>query len=129
MLLKSKDPFLALLAFRSTPLSWCQLSPGELSMGQPPRYNLPQVTDQLIPKWNCLPEFRRSDAEFKEKQKNDFDHRHRAKPLPPIPNDTPVWFYSNGKKKSGRIVSHMAMPRSYIVQTDTGQFQRIKISS
>lgn len=124
MLLKSDDPFLALLAFRSTPLSWCHLSPAELSMGRALRSNLPQVTEKFIPKWDYLPEFRRCDAEFKGKQKKDFDNHHRAKPLPPIPNDAPVWFDSNGKKTSGRIVSQTSMPRSYVVQTDTGQFRR-----
>ena len=84
-------------------------------MGQPMRSNLQQVTSQLILKWDYLPEFRISDAEFKERQKKDFDYHHGAKLLPPIPNDTPVWFDSNGEKKLGRIVSQMAMPRSYIV--------------
>ena len=60
-----------------------------------------QATDKLIPKWDYLSEFRKSDVEFKEKQKKDFDHHHQAKPLSPISHYTPVWFDSNEKKKSG----------------------------
>ena len=70
-------------------------------------------------------EFRRSDAEFMEKQKNNFDFHHQDMPLPPpISNDALVWFDSNGEKKSGRIVSQMTMSKFYIVQTDSRLFQR-----
>jgi hypothetical protein len=35
--------------------------------------------------------FRRQDKAFKQKQKGDYDRRHRSLPLQPIPNDTQVW--------------------------------------
>ena len=34
LLKKSNDPYMALLSYRSTPLTWCQLSPAELLMGR-----------------------------------------------------------------------------------------------
>ena len=49
LLKKAEDPFLALLIYRSTPLSWCGLSPAELLMGRRVRANLPQTKQQLIP--------------------------------------------------------------------------------
>lgn len=55
------DPYLALLAYRSTPLPWCGLSPAELLMGRQIRSNLPQLTETLTPKWPFLKEFRAAD--------------------------------------------------------------------
>ena len=47
LLKKSNDPCLSLLSYRSTPLSWCDLSPAELCMGRRLRTSLPQ-TDKLL---------------------------------------------------------------------------------
>ena len=45
---KSSDPYQSLLSYRSTPLTWCDLSPAEVSMG---RTLLPQTDKMLIPQW------------------------------------------------------------------------------
>jgi transposase InsO family protein len=124
MLSKSKDPFIALLSYRSTPLPWCHLSPSELLMGRQLRTNLPQVTTQLIPNWDYLPKFREQDKEFKLKQKKDFDKHHRVRELPPLAEDTAVWMDTKGNRTAGKIVSTNQRPRSYTVETDQGLFQR-----
>ena len=69
LLKESKDPYQAVLSYRSTPLPWCNISPAELLMGRQLRTALPQVDDLLLPKWPYLDEFRRKDVEFKQKQK------------------------------------------------------------
>ena len=43
----SKDPHLALLSYRTTPLPWCNLSPPQLLMGRHIRSNLPILTALL----------------------------------------------------------------------------------
>ena len=48
---KTDDPFMSLLVYRSTPMSWCGLSPAELCIGQKLRTNFPQTVDQLKPQW------------------------------------------------------------------------------
>ena len=41
LLEKSADPYLALLAYRTTPLPWYGLSPAQLAMGTPVRTDIP----------------------------------------------------------------------------------------
>ena len=82
LLRNSHDPNLALLAYRSTPLSWCHLSPSQLLMGRQLRSTVPAPDNSLNPKWPNLDKFREADEEFKLKQKKNFDQRHRVVELP-----------------------------------------------
>ena len=52
---------MALLSYRATPLPWCNLSPAELLMGRHIQTPLPQIGEQLIPKWPYLSEFRKAE--------------------------------------------------------------------
>ena len=58
---------------------------------------------------------------FKRRQKADHDRRHGARELP---DDTDVWVTTEGHHTSGRTVSTAAAPRSYIVETPTGEIRR-----
>ena len=71
LLKESRDPYMALLTYRTTPLPWCNLTPAEILMGRKVRGNHPQVTDKLNPNWSYLEEFQKQDGEFKCKQKQD----------------------------------------------------------
>ena len=119
MLEKSTDPFLALLSHRATALQWCGLSPSELLMGRRIRTTLPQVTQHLIPNWSFLKSFRELDNKYKSVQKRNYDRYHRARPLPELTEDTPVWIRTENSQQSGRIVSASGEPRSYIVSTQS----------
>ena len=57
LLNESKDPYMALLIYRTTPLPWCNLTPAELLMGRKLRTNLPQIQELLKPSWPYLEKF------------------------------------------------------------------------
>ena len=79
------DMYMALLSYRATSLPWCNLSPAELLMGRQLKTDVPQMKELLIPNWSHLIDFAEKDRRYKEKQKKDFDRRHRARPLPVLP--------------------------------------------
>ena len=124
LLKKSHDLYTSLLSYRATPLSWCDRSPAELSMGRRLRTSVPQTDKILIPQWPYLEDFKAKDKEYKEKQKENFDSRHRVKDLPSIPNDTEVWITTESEPQSGKVISPADRPRSYIVETPSGQVER-----
>ena len=123
LLKESKDVYQAILSYRTTPLPWCNLSPAELLMGRQLRTTLPQVDEQLIPKWQYLDNFKHQEANFKFKQKRNYDRSHHAIPLPPIPDDTSVHITS-GTETTGRVIAPADAPRSYMVVTPSGTVRR-----
>lgn len=120
----SADPYLALLTYRATQLPWCGWSPAELLMGRRLRSSMPQTDDLLIPKWPYLPEFRQLNEKFKDRQKRDFDRRHRVQVQPELPDDSTVWVRSEEHSTPGRVVAPAPRPRSYVVETPSGEVQR-----
>ena len=118
----NQDPYLAILTYRFTQLPWCGLSPAQLLMGRQLRTNLPQISEQLKPKWTHLHGFREQDQEFKSHQKANFDKRHKVHSLPQIPQQTEVWITTNRSKSTPSVVVGKAeAPRSYIVETQSGK--------
>ena len=124
MIQKSQDPYLALLSYRATPLPWCGLSPAELCMGRKIRTPIPQTDKALCPDWKYLATFRERNHEFKETQGKNFNKRHRARHLPPIPDDTDVWITSEDKPIEGKVKCAAGPPRSYVVETPSGELHR-----
>ena len=122
---EAKDPHLALMSYRSTPLPWCNFSPAELLMGRRIRTTVPQTDRQLTPQWTYIEEFRRLNKLYKGHQKQNFDREHRVKELPKLPDDTAVWITSEAAEPiRGRVVTAAETPRSYVVDTPTGEVRR-----
>ena len=115
---------MALLIYRSTPFSWCNLSPAESLMGRRLRTNIPIHNNQLKPKWNYLEEFRRKNLVFKNQQIQNFDVRHGVRNLSPLPNGNNVWVTSDPQTIPGKVVSTATTPRSYMIETPTGRVRR-----
>ena len=124
MLKKLQDPHLAILSYPSTPHPWCGRSPAELCMGCNVRSTIPLTRAKLIPQWNYLCEFRQKNAQFKAKQKKQFDRQHRVVEQDDIPEGTSVWITSESNTIPGTVVSTGESPRSYVVETPTGEVQR-----
>ena len=101
-------------------MPWCGLSPSELCMGRRIRTTIPLVMKQLIPSWSYLPEFKKDNRKFKEKQKEDFDHRHGDKEQSEIPNGSEVVVTTDQQNVPGRVLQPACTPRSYIVETPSG---------
>lgn len=105
-------------------MPWCSLSPAELSMGRKLRTSLPLTNKQLIPQWSYLPKFREANEKFKKRQEQDYNRRHRAHEVPALPDDSEVWVTSSNQPTQGRVITPADTPRSYLVETPTGQIRR-----
>ena len=64
------------------------------------------------------------DQKHKVEQKHYYEHHHRIKPLPPYPDDLSVWVDTRGRQVPGQIVQPANTPRSYLVDTPSGQIRR-----
>ena len=124
ILKKEKDPAKALLAYRSTPLT-SGFSPAELLMGRRLRTSIPTLHLNLVPKWPDIENFKERQAEIKAKQVSNFNQGHRARALPAIDTNTPV--YVKDKDTTGVVTGPAETPRSYVVDTPTGTVRRNRI--
>ena len=106
LLRKEEDPFTALLNYRATPLLQ-GLSPAELLMGRQLRTRIPVFRTFKSTQKDAA--FRKKDAEIKQRQKRDFDLRHRAKELPSLSEGQEVWIKTpTGLKEA--VVSSRSVP-------------------
>ena len=83
-ILSTPDPYLALLAYRSTPHSVTGYSPSELCLGRKSRTPLPTLSNNLVPKTVDPHLVKAHDQAMKVKMKHYYDRRHGAKSLTPL---------------------------------------------
>ena len=117
---KSKEPYLALLAYQSTPLQ-NGYRPAQLLMSRNLRTILPEVREKRIPKVVDFQVLEERDEVLKDRQKKDYDARHRTKALPQLDPGDYVWLPD--RETTGKVVTETA-PRSLIVDTQNGTFRR-----
>ena len=116
LLTKNQDPYLAMLAYRSTPLE-NGYSPAELLMGRKLCTTLPISKEQLQPNLPNTEKLRKKEREMRHRMKRNFDRRCSAKNLKPLsPGDT-VWI---PEREAGGTVERESGTRSYTVQTEDG---------
>lgn len=115
---RSQDIYLALLSYRNTP-GPTGSSPAQLSMGRRLKTRLPVLPQQLKPKWPNLKRHFKEDVSRKQKEKLSFDRRHATKVLEPLHAGDQVWITDT--KTQGTVSSPAETPRSYVVQTPSGE--------
>ena len=93
-------------------------------MGRRIRTDVPQVKELLIPNCTHAKEFKELDKKEKQRQKRDFNKRHRTRVLPMLTDETQVWVDTPSGPVPGSVVQHANTPRSYRVQVPSGQVRR-----
>ena len=120
LLKKSTDPYIALFNYRTTPFLH-GYSPAELMMNRKLRNCVSTIPSQHIPFKPEVVEFKKKDEHFRNQQKYYHDLRHRAKEVPQLAKEQPVWVKTPATKEA--MVIENASPRS-VLQTDRGTQRR-----
>ena len=113
---KAKDPYLDLLAYRSTPLR-NGYSPSELLMNRRLRTTVSTLEYNLHPSVPNYVQLRAMEQRDKQKQKTNFDRRHASRPLQQLMPGDQVWI--DDQNLRGSVVKEYS-PRSYLVDTERG---------
>ncbi len=121
MLKKADDPYLALLACRTTPLH-NGFSPSELLMGRKLQTTIPVRSENLTPKWPEFKTVKSFETRNQTETKANYDSHHRARQMPTLHVGDEVWI--KDQNKSGKIMSKSQYPRSYNVETSDGKIRR-----
>ena len=121
LLKKSSDPYLALMAYRATPLA-NGYSPTELLTGRKIRTLVPVIPSQLNPGCADMIKLKLTELSYRQKQRQNYDRRHRAHDMLHLQPGEHVWIKDTHEK--GTVVSTADTPRSYIVETPRGTVRR-----
>ena len=126
---KSKDPYLALLDYRATPMESCGLSPSQLLMSRRLRTRLPVKSDSLQPAVYDPETVQQRMKEAKTRQKEV--HDRGAKDLPPLKVGDQVVMAPQGCAKGqewkSATVTGKHSERSYIVERSGQRYRRNRI--
>ncbi|CAM1296134.1 Uncharacterised protein r2_g539 [Pycnogonum litorale] len=122
ILRKGLDPYLGLMAYRSSPLE-NGLSPAELLMGRKLRTTIPTLPVVLTPESPDLVQVKLKESIMRGLSEDNFDTRHRAIETPPLSPGDPV--YVRDLKRDAVVVgSSPERPRSYLVKDTQGSTVR-----
>ena len=122
LLKKNSDSYLALLAYRTSPLE-NGLSPAELFMSRRLRTTLPTLPGLLEPQVNSRQAVENKEQKINERSKASYDHRHRARPLTPLQTGDKV-FVTDMKTQATISRPLSETPRSYILRTPNDNLVR-----
>ena len=117
----NRDPYLAMLEYRNTPTD-SNASPTQLLMGRRTRAILPITKSQLRPCTVDPESFHRARELKQQSQKKYYDRG--AKELPLMSRGDPVGVQLEKKWTPAVITDVASTPRSFIVQTPSGQLFR-----
>lgn len=121
LLLKSEDPYLAMLNYRAIPLQ-CGYSPAAMLMGRRLRTCVSVTPNLLQPSWPELSQMKAAMEDQKLTQKKNFDRLHKATSLPALLPGDPVWV-THPKEAKAEVITNLHS-RPYEVKTSAGGIQR-----
>ena len=110
-----EDPYIALLAYRSTPRHDMK-SPAEILMGRKLKTRLPMITD------SAQTDTKQTIKIRSENEKTYYDKR--AKPLQPLHSGQSVRIRRNSAWEQATVANSTQYPRSYDIQMPEGQTYR-----
>lgn len=127
ILKKGPDPYLGLMAYRSSPLE-NGLSPTELLMGRKIRTTVPSLPSVLAPKQPDLESVKIKESVRRIQSKDNFDIRHKVVAPPFLaPGDS---VYIRDLKRNAEVVSTSpARPQSVVVQDSKGTAVRRNVTN
>ncbi len=113
------DPYIALLQYRTSPISGLEHSPAQLLFGRALRTKLPVVAASLEPdRLSARPDL----VQRQQQQKEQYDQR--AHQLPELQPGDIVRVRHNDQWLPGKVQSKHSAPRSYLVETASGSVLR-----
>lgn len=118
---KEKDPYLALMAYRATPLA-NGYSTAQLSMGRQLRTTVPVTLSSLNPGWTDITKFKEEEQKKRLRLSWNFNKRHRAQHLTRLTPGDHVWVKDT--KEKGTVIRQVEAPRSYVMDTPRGNLRR-----
>ena len=126
LLYAAKDPYSALLNYRSTPLA-NGYSPAELLMSRKIRTKLPELPRNLHPVLPNQRHLQEREETSRVNMKLNFDKHYAAKLLPILREGDEVWL--RDRKESGKVCgkANSNLDRSYVVKTPTTEIRRNRV--
>ena len=124
--LRQDDPALALLSYRSTPVSSTGYTPAQLLMGRNIRSTVPLHPRKLEPEWPEKGQVQKQLINHKAVMKRNYDQHNSVRTLPKLENGQKVLIRTPEDKHwedHGEVKASHSQ-RSYLVQTDHGVLRR-----
>ena len=118
-LLSGRDPYVALLEYRNTPVCGLSLSPAQMLMSRRLRGKLPSTASQLKP---AVVDAKQQLLRQQQKQKRYYDRG--AKHLPSLKPGDSVHIRDGKRWKPAVVVKKHRHPRSYVVCSDGTEYRR-----
>ncbi|XP_047998796.1 uncharacterized protein K02A2.6-like [Leguminivora glycinivorella] len=116
-----EDPLLGLLHYRTTP-NKLGVAPSQIAMSRLLNTNIPTTSSALKPKTQDIEHIREQLLKRREKAKENYDRRHRAKELPELETGKRVFLPS--EQIYGTVTGKREEPRSYNILTEKGSEMR-----
>ena len=114
-----RDPYLALLDYRNSPISGLSYSPAQMLMSRRLRSKVPAAPQLLVLSVvGAHPSLRKRQ----QRQKQYYDRG--TKPLLPLKQGDGVWYKQRNQRKKATVIQRCPEPRSCWIQTEHGVLRR-----